>query len=152
MCHLLTLGAHVQRGFLKLSMCVCVSVKSHLTYGASVLPENSVIYSTGNKGQKICEDFSETAPLHIYTASCIVGYGDIPRTFLMAERSKGLQKAKYRLNSTRNTTRCKVASFFLFSFRLLPKVFHILPVNVIRDLACALSRIRTCMHTKGSAL
>ena len=42
---------------------VCVSVKSHLTYGASVRPENAVTYSAGNEGQKICGVFSETAPL-----------------------------------------------------------------------------------------
>ena len=39
--------------------CVCLSVKSHLTSGASVRPENSA----GNGGQKICGFFSETAPL-----------------------------------------------------------------------------------------
>ena len=32
---------------------VCLSVKSHLTYGASVRPENAVTYSAGNEGQKI---------------------------------------------------------------------------------------------------
>ena len=42
---------------------MCVSVKSHLTYGASVRPENAVTYSAGNEGQKICGVFSETAPL-----------------------------------------------------------------------------------------
>ena len=42
---------------------VCVSVKSHLTYGASVRPENAVTYSAGNEGQKICGVFSENAPL-----------------------------------------------------------------------------------------
>ena len=31
---------------------MCVSVKSHLTSGASVRPENSVTYSAGNGGQK----------------------------------------------------------------------------------------------------
>ena len=47
------------------SVCVsvCVSVKSHLTYGASVRPENAVTYSAGNEGQKICGVFSENAPL-----------------------------------------------------------------------------------------
>ena len=34
-------------------LCVCVSVKSHLTSGASVCPENTVMYSAGNGGQKI---------------------------------------------------------------------------------------------------
>ena len=44
-------------------MCVCVSVgllSHHLTYGASVRPENAVTYSAGNEGQKICGDFPET--------------------------------------------------------------------------------------------
>ena len=44
-------------------MCVCLSVKSHLTYGASVRPDNAVTYSAGNEGQKICGVFSEDAPL-----------------------------------------------------------------------------------------
>ena len=59
-----------RRGFSTLvlfigSVCVsvCVSVKSHLTYGASVRPENAVTYSAGNEGQNICGVFSETAPL-----------------------------------------------------------------------------------------
>ena len=39
---------------------VCLSVKSHLTYGASVRPENAVTYSAGNEGQNICGVFSET--------------------------------------------------------------------------------------------
>ena len=30
-------------------LCVCVSVKSHLTYGASVRPENAVTYSADNE-------------------------------------------------------------------------------------------------------
>ena len=40
-----------------------MSVKSHLTYGASVRPENAVTYSAGNEGQNICGVFSENAPL-----------------------------------------------------------------------------------------
>ena len=42
------------------------------TSGASVRPENDIKYSTGNEGQKHCVDFSETAMLQRYTASCIV--------------------------------------------------------------------------------
>ena len=42
---------------------VCLLIKSHLTYGASVRPENAVTYSAGNEGQKICGVFSEDAPL-----------------------------------------------------------------------------------------
>ena len=50
------------------SRCVCVSVKSHLTSGASVCCENAVTYSVGNEGQKICGVFSATAPLPRPTA------------------------------------------------------------------------------------
>ena len=39
-------------------LCVCVSVKSHLTYGASVRPENAVTYSAGNEGQNTCGVFA----------------------------------------------------------------------------------------------
>ena len=46
-----------------LCVCVCLSVKSHLTSGASVHHENAATYSVGNKGQKVCGVFSETAPL-----------------------------------------------------------------------------------------
>ena len=107
---LLTLGAHAQRGLWNL---VCVSVKSHLTSGASVRPENTVTYSAGNGGQKICGFFSETTPLQRYTASCVVGYcGNIPCTFSTAEPSKGPKKANNRLNSTWDTTQCKAASLF----------------------------------------
>ena len=42
---------------------VCVSVKSHLTSGASVHRENTATYLAGNEGQKICGVFSETPPL-----------------------------------------------------------------------------------------
>ena len=51
---------------------VCLSVKSHLTYGASVRPEIDVTYSAGNEGGKICGVFSETAPLQRSGTSCIV--------------------------------------------------------------------------------
>ena len=47
-------------------VCVCVSVKSNLTSGASVRPENTVTYSAGNGGQKICGVFFETAPFKSY--------------------------------------------------------------------------------------
>ena len=42
---------------------VCLSVKSHLTSGASVRPENTVTYPVGNEGQNICGVFSETTLL-----------------------------------------------------------------------------------------
>ena len=56
MWQLLTLGAHAQRGLQYLGLCVCVSVKSHLSCGASVRAENAVTYSAGNEGEKICGD------------------------------------------------------------------------------------------------
>ena len=45
---------------------VCLSVKSHLTSGASVRPENTVVYLAGNEGQNICGVFFETAPFKSY--------------------------------------------------------------------------------------
>ena len=69
---LLTLCAHAQEGYCSwvcVSVCcvsVCLSVKSHLTSGASVRPENTVTYSAGNRGQKICGVFFETAPFKSY--------------------------------------------------------------------------------------
>ena len=50
---------------------VCLSVKSHLTSGVSVRPENSVTYSAGNRGQKICGVFSETTPFKNYGVICL---------------------------------------------------------------------------------
>ena len=43
--------------------CVCVCVKSHLTSGVSTRPENTVTYSAGNGGQRVCGFFSETSLL-----------------------------------------------------------------------------------------
>ena len=47
------------------SVSVCVS---HLTYGASVRPENAVTYLAGNEGQKICGDLSKTTAFKSYAA------------------------------------------------------------------------------------
>ena len=55
-----------------MGLSVCLSVKSHLTYGASVRPENAVTYSAGNEGQKICGVFSETAPLQRSSTPSVV--------------------------------------------------------------------------------
>ena len=51
-----------------MSVSVCLSVKSHLTYGASVRPENAVTYSAGNKGQNICGDLPEMTAFKSYAA------------------------------------------------------------------------------------
>ena len=49
---------------------MCLSVKSHLTSGASIYCENAAMYSAGNKRQNICGVFSETAQLQrLSTAS-----------------------------------------------------------------------------------
>ena len=55
-----------------LCVCVCVSVRSHLTYGASVRPETTVTYSAGNEGQNVCGVFSETAPLQRSSTPSVV--------------------------------------------------------------------------------
>ena len=47
---------------------VCLFVKSHLTYGASVHPENAVTYSAGNEGHNICGDLPETTAFKSYSA------------------------------------------------------------------------------------
>ena len=61
---------HAQEGF-GICVCVCVSVclsvKSNLTSGVSVRPENTV---AGNGGQKICGVFFETAPFKSYGVKC----------------------------------------------------------------------------------
>ena len=51
-------------------VCVCLSVKSHLTSGASVCPENTVAYSAGNGGQNICGVFFKTGPFKSYGVKC----------------------------------------------------------------------------------
>ena len=90
---LLTLGAHAQRGLqylgLSVCLCVCLSVKSHLTYGASVRPENAVTYSAGNKGQKICGDLPETTAFKSCAAkherkSQYANYSDLPMSAFSA--------------------------------------------------------------------
>ena len=52
-------------------MCVCVSVKSHLTSGASVHRENAATYSAGNESQKICGVFSENVELQRSSATSL---------------------------------------------------------------------------------
>ena len=68
---------------------VCLSVKSHLTYGASVRPENAVTYSAGNESQKICGDLPETTAFKSYAAkherkSQYANYSDLPMSAFSA--------------------------------------------------------------------
>ena len=65
---------------------VCLSFKSHLASGASVCRENAAKYSAGNKVQKICGDFSETAPLRA-SAPSLDGHTSGRRIFLRITRT-----------------------------------------------------------------
>ena len=51
---------------------VCLSVKSHLTLGGYLRPENAATYSARDEGQKMCGVFSETVSFQSYGSSCIV--------------------------------------------------------------------------------
>ena len=73
------------------AMCVCVPVKSHLTSGASVHPENSATYSLGNEGQKICGIFSKTVLFQSYGTPALYGYRAVSH-FLLAEYVHALLK------------------------------------------------------------
>ena len=89
------------------SVCVsvCLSVKSHLTYGASVRPENAVTYSAGNEGQKICGDLPETTAFKSYAAkherkSQYANYSELPDvSFLRLTHSEGPESTQ-RLSAT----------------------------------------------------
>ena len=73
-------------GYCSRSVCVCLC---HLTYGASVRPENSVTYSAGNEGQNICGDLPETTAFKSYAAkherkSQYTNYSDLPMSAFSA--------------------------------------------------------------------
>ena len=112
-------------------VCVCLSVKSDLTSGVFVCPENIVTYSAGNGGQNICRVFSKTASFKSYG---IIWH---PKAMICAtfrwQSFLKLKKANNRLNTTWNTTQCK-ASFFLFSLRLLPTNLPLTRISVMREL------------------
>ena len=62
---------------------VCVSVKSHLTYGASVRPESAVTISASKEDRKLCGDFPETTVFKSNAAkherkSQYANYSDLP--------------------------------------------------------------------------
>ena len=75
-------------------MSVCVSLKSHLTYGVSVHPKNAVRYSASNKGKQICGDLPATTAFKSYATkhewkSQDVNYSDLPAvSFLCLTHSK----------------------------------------------------------------
>ena len=80
-------------------VCVCVSVKSHLTSGASVCAETSVMYSAGKGGQTICRVFSETASFKSYGVICLptASYSDIAGVFCATFRRQSFLKLVTRL-------------------------------------------------------
>ena len=83
-------------------------------------------------------------PLH-YGIICLpaASYSGILHNFLMEELSK---KANSRLNTTWSMTQCKAASFFLFSFRLLPTNLPYTSRCTHFSSACTF-RIRACVHS-----
>ena len=78
---------------------VCLSVKSHLTSGASVCPENTITYSADNKDQKNCGIFSETAPFKSYGVIClpVTSYEGTAATFRAPFRRQSLLRVLKRL-------------------------------------------------------
>ena len=82
-----------------------MSVKSHLTYGVSVRPENAVTYSAGNEGQNICGDLPETTAFKSCAAkherkSQYANYSDLPVvSFLRLTRSEAPEGTQ-RLSTT----------------------------------------------------
>ena len=57
-------------------LCACLSVKSHLTSGASVHPENPVTYSVGNRGQKALsiESHTYSRPFSCGKCACVISH------------------------------------------------------------------------------
>ena len=49
-----------------------IVIKSHLTYGASLRPENAVTYSAGNEGKHFCGVFSKTDALQRSSTPSVV--------------------------------------------------------------------------------
>ena len=105
-CHLVTLGAHAQRGLVCLSVCLlshispleCLFVLKILSHTARATKVKNLWGFLWNR---------YVAEIH-RAFPTLYGCSNIPRTFSMAEPSKGPQKANSRLNSTWNTTRCKI--------------------------------------------
>ena len=94
---------------------VCLSVKSHLTSGASVRPENTVAYSAGNGGQKICGGFFETAPFKSY------GVKRKRKSQLLIRSS--LPAIRYSCSVYSEAPLCMYLCNALFSFLVLTHLF-----------------------------
>ena len=66
-------------------MCVCLSVKSHLTSGTFVCGENAATYLANNEGQKICGVFSENVVLQRLSGPSLDGH-TVGRPFFVQRR------------------------------------------------------------------
>ena len=64
----LTLGTHVQQGLQYFGLCVCVSIKSHLTSRMSNRAINEHAYLVAYERQKICGDLPEMTVFKSYAA------------------------------------------------------------------------------------
>ena len=159
--HLLTLGAHAQRGLRYLiglcvccvcvCVCVCMSVCLMPYFSDTVslhverkVPMALVRHCADYYKKGFCDRrFIHKLWCHLLTHDILRGYCSvIPRSFSTAEPSKGPKKANNRLNATLNTTRCK-ALFSLVS--VLPKTSVYFSLHIIISLVGALSRIRACV-------
>ena len=84
---------------------VCVSVKSHLIYGASVCPENFVMYSADNEDQKSCGDLPETTAFKSYAVkheqkSQYANYSDLPTVSFPRLTNSEVPEGTKRLSTT----------------------------------------------------
>ena len=103
-------------------VCVCLSVKSHLTSGASVRPENAVTYSAGDEGQKICGVFSETAPLQRYGTCSLYRY-PCSRPFLL----RGKRACAYLTTPVRSSLRRREQQYKAVYENLCTQVINTTP-------------------------
>ena len=92
-------------GSVSVCLSICVSVKSHLTYGAYVRPENAVTYSAGTEGQKICGDLPETTAFKSYAAkherkSQYANYSDLPAVSFLRLTHSEAPEGTQRLSTT----------------------------------------------------
>ena len=82
-----------------------MSVKSHLTYGASVRPENAVTYSAGDEGRKNCGDLPETTAFKSCAAkhepkSQYANYSDLPAVSFLRLTDSEAPEGTQRLSTT----------------------------------------------------
>ena len=84
---------------------VCLLIKSNLTYGASVRPENTAMYSAGNEGQKICGDLPKTTAFKSYATKHeqkgqYANYSDLSAVSFLCWTHSEEPKGTQRLSTT----------------------------------------------------